>query len=632
MIAKHSSRFIFVGLICISFAAYAPGLSGFFLIDDNSYMTHLIDNADAYLQGHGLLEWLFTYYGIVFLRPFVQWLWLIDFAMWGRAPFGYHATNVLLHALSSFLVYVLTRFTTRQRWIGIIAGALFALHPYHAESVAWISDRTDVLSAFFYLLSATFFGLFRTRAKRLYLGVALIAMLCANLTKENTLALPAVLLVYDLLFHFPTLRWRIARAQIVMWSALAGYALIRFTFLAPPSLYQSTQSLDIVINLFAHYYTITFVQPFFADLSVEMYWTLLGVFALLALIYRRRKTVWLGIAWTIISLMPSLSVAYPAPRLAYTPSAGFVIALAAIVAQPFPQTMRGARVARFALSVFFIGAYAMGLNGRVENWATAGNIAGSVVQEMERLFPQIPPGTRFYFIGIPTMARGVPVILDDLNLKMALGISHRSAVDATLGAKFPIVDAPRANIFFIEYARRRLIEHPAVRDALSARAQCLGHARPAIEWTVAQGLREWATWNDLAEMDAPDDARGLRVLGNDPILASPPINMPALAIAAVEITLRARAATPTTRGELFWRATDQADFFPGISEAFPIQADGEWRTYRVNLGASGKLFFGDQIEQLRFDPTDAPAEIALKSIRVTSHCATSANNVCQCQP
>ena len=90
----------------------------------------------------------------------------LDYAVWGLDPRGYHATNVLLHALASVLVFLVARQLLRRRLWAVVAAALFALHPVHVEAVAWLSARKDLLSTVLLLVSVLTFFRRRTGGAR----------------------------------------------------------------------------------------------------------------------------------------------------------------------------------------------------------------------------------------------------------------------------------------------------------------------------------------------------------------------------------------------------------------------------------------------------------------------------------
>lgn len=127
--------------------AYAPALYGGFLWDDNAYVAYnpLLRDLD------GLWRIWFAPTATPQYHPLVFTSYWIEYQLWGDATFGYHVVNVALHAANSVLVWLVLR---RLAVPGAaFAAAAFALHPVHVESVAWITERKDVLGAFFYGLA-----------------------------------------------------------------------------------------------------------------------------------------------------------------------------------------------------------------------------------------------------------------------------------------------------------------------------------------------------------------------------------------------------------------------------------------------------------------------------------------------
>ncbi len=148
--AQHAVPARVAGLVLLLAAvlAYLPALRGGFVWDDDDYVTQnpcltrgLEGLRELWIPGHTP-----QYYPAVFTT-----FW-IERALWGLDPRGYHALNVLLHALNALLVWRLARaLGLRGAWL---LAALFALHPVHVESVAWVTERKNVLSALFWLLAA----------------------------------------------------------------------------------------------------------------------------------------------------------------------------------------------------------------------------------------------------------------------------------------------------------------------------------------------------------------------------------------------------------------------------------------------------------------------------------------------
>lgn len=142
--------------------------------------------------------------------PLVHTSFWIEYHLWKLTPFFYHLDNVLLHAFNAiFLWLLLRRFSVLGAWL---AAAVFTLHPVHVESVAWITERKNVLSGFFYLSALlSYFRFSRldidTLSYQNWLGydkggyrwrfyvLALFLFACALLSKTVTCSLPGVILL-----------------------------------------------------------------------------------------------------------------------------------------------------------------------------------------------------------------------------------------------------------------------------------------------------------------------------------------------------------------------------------------------------------------------------------------------------
>ena len=182
--------------MAMTIVAYIPAFKAGFIWDDDDYVT----NNKLVQKPSGLAEiWIPRrtpqYYPLVFGT-----FW-IEHQLWGLEPAGYHVVNVVLHALGAVLLWrILRMLDVPAAWL---AGAIFALHPVHVESVAWITERKNVLSGVFYLSAVMaylrFAGLGDSAAiakkRRLAYALSLVFFIMALLSKTVTSTLPAALLL-----------------------------------------------------------------------------------------------------------------------------------------------------------------------------------------------------------------------------------------------------------------------------------------------------------------------------------------------------------------------------------------------------------------------------------------------------
>ena len=145
-------------LVLVTIVIYWPAMRCDFVnYDDNLYVT-----SNVHVQNGLTLEsikWAFFKPDVDFgyWHPLTLLSHMVDCQLFGLKPWGHHLTNVLLHALNTLLVFLLLRNLTGTLWRSLLVAALFGLHPMHVESVAWVSERKDVLSACFGLLALLFY-------------------------------------------------------------------------------------------------------------------------------------------------------------------------------------------------------------------------------------------------------------------------------------------------------------------------------------------------------------------------------------------------------------------------------------------------------------------------------------------
>src|SRR5438045_4847714 len=122
---------------------------------------------------------------------------MLDCQLYGLKAWGHHATNILLHTIAVLLLFWVLRQMTGAVWRSVVVAALFAVHPLHVESVAWVSERKDVLSAVFFLLMLNAYVRYaRAASITRYLAVALL-FAAGLMSKPMLVSAPVVLLLLD---------------------------------------------------------------------------------------------------------------------------------------------------------------------------------------------------------------------------------------------------------------------------------------------------------------------------------------------------------------------------------------------------------------------------------------------------
>src|SRR5437764_9704705 len=191
LFSSRSRAFIFaLVLAALTIFAYRPAWNGGFIWDDDVYIT----NNELLTAPDGLRRIWFSLDSPSQYFPLVYSTFRIEHALWGLNPTGYHWVNLLLHVANALLVWrVLARLSVPGAWL---AGAVFALHPVQVESVAWITERKNVLMGFFFLLTLLAWLAFvddRTKRPWPFYVLALISYMLALSAKATACTLPAAL-------------------------------------------------------------------------------------------------------------------------------------------------------------------------------------------------------------------------------------------------------------------------------------------------------------------------------------------------------------------------------------------------------------------------------------------------------
>lgn len=183
-------------LVGAIFAIYWQVAGHQFLIYDDR--TYVAENGQV-LQGLTLenVRWAFSTFHDANWFPLTWLSHMLDVQLFGRNPAGHHLVNVGLHALNALLCFRILSRLTGSPWSSAVVAAIFALHPLRVESVAWVAERKDVLSALFWFLTLNAYVTYgRQRSFRTYLPVC-VWLICGLLAKPMLVTLPFLLLLLD---------------------------------------------------------------------------------------------------------------------------------------------------------------------------------------------------------------------------------------------------------------------------------------------------------------------------------------------------------------------------------------------------------------------------------------------------
>ena len=301
------------------------------------------------------VTWAFTTTAASNWVPLTWLSYMLDYELYGLNPRGYHLTNLLLHLASSALLLLVLWRTTGARGCSAFVAALFALHPLHVESVAWVAERKDVLCGFFFMLTLWAYTRYAERDFTLgRYGLVLLFLGLGLMAKPMLVTVPAVLLLLDFwpLGRFERTRLRTLLLEKVPLLLLAVCAAV------PTWLIQASSSatglvenlgLDLRVGnaLLAYvHYIVHFFWPrglavFYphpgADVSIG--WAiaagllLLGVSVLVLRSTPRRPYLALGWLWYLGMLVPVIGLVQVgeqamADRYTYLPMIGLTIAVA----------------------------------------------------------------------------------------------------------------------------------------------------------------------------------------------------------------------------------------------------------------------------------------------------------------
>src|SRR3989440_7875239 len=373
-----------LGLAALVWVVFGQTLThGFVNFDDGTYVYRNPDVTQG-ITADGI-KWAFSHVVAANWHPLTMLSHMLDCQMYGATPAGHHFTNVLLHTVTTILLFLVLWSSTAALWQSAFVATVFAIHPLHVESVAWIAERKDVLSGVFFMLTLLAY-LHYTRAPSIgrYLTVALVVAL-GLMSKPMLVTLPFVLLLLD---YWPLGRFDAHRSntgrqvlQLVMEKipliALSAVSSL-ITFLAQRGAIGWTEQLPMserITNAFVAY--VVYIRQMVWPTELAVFYPhpenrlpiwevslaliiLVGIMAA-AFVLRKRApylvTGWLWYLGMLVPVIGLLQVGWQghADRYTYLPQIGLYIAVTWALTDLI-RSWRFQRTALSAAALIVIGA------------------------------------------------------------------------------------------------------------------------------------------------------------------------------------------------------------------------------------------------------------------------------------
>lgn len=198
-----SNILLLAGIVILTFIIYSRSIQYDFVNWDDPATVY--ENKDITAFSAENLKKIFTSSYVGMYQPVTTLLYSAEYTIYKLNPTGYHLTGLILHFLNLILVFFLVIHLTGNKTVSFIVSLLFAIHPMHVESVAWVSERKDLVYTLFFLLSLIFYILYlKNTHKTRYLITSFFFAGISILSKSSAVVLPLVFIIFDLNFKRKT--------------------------------------------------------------------------------------------------------------------------------------------------------------------------------------------------------------------------------------------------------------------------------------------------------------------------------------------------------------------------------------------------------------------------------------------
>lgn len=357
-------------LILLAGVPYLVSLKGSFVYDDSvAVLENMNVTRNTPLHHIFFDKQTMSLPGLIY-RPLRDLSYRIEWSIYGEQPRGYHATNVALHIVVTLASYWLLTLLLRDRTISFTAAALFAVHPIHTESVAWIKGRDDLLFTLLFIFSFCSYLLYEESAgwKRVsYYISSLVLFILSLLSKEMAVSLPITLALYQSIFRkFKPLILIPYVILVILYGGLRTHVLGQ---VGQQGYWGDgvIPTLLTMIKVFVQYIKLTLLpinqcadyRSFPISMSLDhnvIFALILLVTIIIVFFVTRNKVIKWGGLFFFITLLPVSNIipiqALIAERFLYLPSLGFSAVAAAFLQMAFCEKKRLSMI--FVVVVFLM--------------------------------------------------------------------------------------------------------------------------------------------------------------------------------------------------------------------------------------------------------------------------------------
>jgi len=370
-------------IIIITFIAYLPSINGDFLNwDDDIYILNNPSLTNLSIEN---LKSIFSefYYGLY--NPLTNLSWAIDYSLGGLKPFIFHFHNIVLHLLNVVLIFILFKdYLIKNKDIAIITASLFAIAPIHVESVAWITERKDVLYTAYYLISIIFYLKYIDEKKNKYFLLAFISFVFSIFSKGMAASLPLLLIAIDYfkdrkLFNLKIILEKIPFLTISFIMGILNIFAQREFYGIRKDVYSISEQISFSSYSFVQYiiksfipYKLSAFYPYPENGTNSGLWLfiipvviIIGVF--IYSIIKNRKDIILGISFFVLNIIFVLQLflhnteAIISERYAYLSSIGIYL-LFALMINYFKQKNKNENLLKYSFIVLLLVFSIMSFN------------------------------------------------------------------------------------------------------------------------------------------------------------------------------------------------------------------------------------------------------------------------------